>query len=570
MAGGGQGPQLRQRLQERETFYEAQRRHRRSGWRFSLLSVMAVGLLGLPLSVVVSPFVTAVGSMGLDVINLVVPMPDPLGDIVDRIAEPRPDDAESVDGQPLRDEPVPVSPAEVATIAVALVVPGMVLMGVTWLGVRRLFLRSGAGAVVLAAGARPPRPGDLEERQLVNLVEEMALAAGVPPPRVMLLDSDMVNAAVVGRSIDDATLVVPRRMLDDLGRAPTGALVADLLAVVVNGDLRMALVIASVFQTFDLVGAALTAPFSRRTRQVLWRLFRLSLRRRPRLAADGVTGSGPGTATDAEVHFVASELAVVARMGGDDGDDQPKGGCLTTGLQFPFLVASIAFTLTRLIVGGFFVAPIMAALWRRRRLLADATAVELTRDPDSLMQAFDYLEEHATTVAAGPWTHLFVVGPEVAQERVMRRFEQRRDQIWTDDRQAGESALGAFRRRSREALKASAEFQRDVAPPPSQSSETADDGSGELAGFLPKLGKRRERLAAMGARLDAGPGRPSPPSWSPLVLAAGWVFGLTLCAVLLVLFLMLFGLLLALIYLAVIFELALLGPPVVLVHVLLR
>jgi hypothetical protein len=43
--------------------------------------------------------------------------------------------------------------------------------------------------------------GDLEERQLSNLIAEMAIAAGVPPPRVMVLDDDLINAAVVGRSI---------------------------------------------------------------------------------------------------------------------------------------------------------------------------------------------------------------------------------------------------------------------------------------------------------------------------------------------------------------------------------
>ena len=69
-------------------------------------------------------------------------------------------------------------------------------------------LRSGVAAVALA-GARPPS-GDLEERQLVNLVEEMALAAGVPPPRVMVVDSPDANAAVAGRSVRDVTIIVPR------------------------------------------------------------------------------------------------------------------------------------------------------------------------------------------------------------------------------------------------------------------------------------------------------------------------------------------------------------------------
>jgi hypothetical protein len=77
----------------------------------------------------------------------------------------------------------------------------------------------------------------------------------------------------------------------------------------------------------------------------------------------------------------------------------------------------------------------------------------------------------------------------------------------------------------------------------------------------------------MGAQLEADrdPARPSPsPRFSPLLVAAGWIFGLTLLAVLLVLFVMLLALLGALIYMALLFELALLAPPVILVHVLLR
>jgi Zn-dependent protease with chaperone function len=534
----------------RETFYEAQGRHRRSGWRFSLLSAVAVVLLGLPLSVVVSPFVSAAGLIALDVVDLVVPMPDPGADIgrfLERLA-----DAESAGDREPGEAPAVSAPArEVVAVAVALLVPGMLVMVAAWLCMRRLFLRAGAGAVVLAAGARPPRPGDLEERQLVNLVEEMALAAGVRPPRVMILDADIANAAVVGRSIDDATLIVPRRMLVDLGRRPTGALVADLLAMVVNGDLRIALVIASVFQTFDLVGAALTAPFSRRTRQVLAQLVRLTLRPR----------SQRGDGTDA--HFIAVELAALAQLGDDEEIDS---GCLVLGLQFPFLVASIAFSMTRLILGGFVVAPAMAALWRRRRLLADATAVELTRDPDALARALEHLQEHGATVPAGPWTHLFVVGPELARERSERRLAQRREEIWNGPRRPGESRAASVRRRTRTAFEASSEFQTDAAE-----HVGADDGSADLVSFIPPIGKRIDRLVALGAEPRPPAGPPSR-NWprNPLVLAVAVVIVAVLVAILLVIFLLLLGCLAAMIYLALLFEMVLLAPPVILVHVLLR
>jgi Zn-dependent protease with chaperone function len=539
----------------RETFYEAQRRHRRAGWRFSLLSVMAVFMLGLPVSVIISPFIAAAGLIGVDVVNEWTPMPDPVGELGELF-----ESTGSTSAEP--EEPVSVPGTTVLAIGLGLFVPGLVAMSLIWLCVRRLMLRSGAGAMALAAGARPPS-GDLQERQLVNLVEEMALAAGVPPPRVMVVDSPDANAAVAGRSVHDVTIIVPRGLLDQLGRQPTGAIIADMLAVAVNGDLRVAMVIASAFQTFDVVGAMLAAPLSRRTRRVLWRTFRLGFRRRSR--------RGDGT----EEQFLAGELTDVAMLGALD-DNNPNG-CLVM-LQFPFLVASLAYSLTRMLVGGFIVAPIMAAMWRRRRLLADATAVELTRDPDALARALTQLRDNGATVPPGPWTHLFAVGPELARERMMQSFERRRDEIWTSEGEAGESDMGSLVRRSKAAWGASVDLRRDVAsldegvgPGTAMSSPSTADT--ELASFLPPLGKRVERLAVMGAYVQADAAAPIPgrkPHFNPALKVLGWVVGILLMAVIAVLFVALFGCLASLIYLAILFEALLLVPIVAIAHALLR
>jgi Zn-dependent protease with chaperone function len=538
--------------ERRETFYEAQRRHRRAGWRFSLVSVMAVLLLSLPVSVLISPFIAAVGLISVDVANEWTPMPDPVGELGELF------DSTSTTGAET-EEPVRVPATTVLAIGLGLFVPGLVAMGLIWLCVRRLMLRSGAGAVALAAGARPPS-GDLEERQLVNLVEEMALAAGVPPPRVMVIDSPDANAAVAGRSIHDVTIIVPRGLLDQLGRRQTGAVVADMLAVAVNGDLRVAMVICSAFQTFDVVGAMLAAPLSRRTRRVLWRTFRLTFRRRSR--------RGDGT----EEQFLAGDLTEMAMLGALD--DSKASGCLLM-LQFPFLVAAIAYSLTRMLVGGLVVAPIMAAMWRRRRLLADATAVELTRDPEALARALTQLRDNGATVPPGPWTHLFAIGPEVGRERMMRSFERRRDEIWTGD--------GSFVERSKAAYAASVDLRRGMNSL-DQAGADGSDGAGtatsapgtgesELAHFLPPLGQRVERLAAMGAYVEADPAAPIPgpkPQFNPALKALGWVVGILGMVVIGVLFLALFGCLASLIYLAILFEALLLVPIVAVAHALLR
>ena len=57
--------------------------------------------------------------------------------------------------------------------------------------------------------------------------------------------------------------------------------------------------------------------------------------------------------------------------------------------------------------------PCMAMLWRTRRYLADATSVELTRNPDALARALQCLSEDNTSLDSGDWaTHLFIVNPK--------------------------------------------------------------------------------------------------------------------------------------------------------------
>jgi hypothetical protein len=177
-----------------------------------------------------------------------------------------------------------------------------------------------------------------------------------------------------------------------------------------------------------------------------------------------------------------------------------------------------------------------------------------------------------------------VVGPEVARERTQRRFEQRRDEIWADDRRPGESRRETFGHRARAAMAASGEYRHDLAAAGGGHGGGPGDGGGagggagaaDLATFLPPLGKRLDRLAAMGARLapdgdgDAAAPARARPTASPAVMALGWAIGIPLVALIAVLFVALFLCLGALIYLALLFELALVAPFVAIAHALLQ
>ncbi len=257
-------------------------------------------------------------------------------------------------------------------LGLVLVVPGMVLMLLLWLWVRAVFSRAGTGGILLRVGARRPNEKDLEERQLVNLIEEMAIAGGVRPPQVMLLDVDAVNAAAMGSSIEDSTIVVTRGLLARLDRAETQGVIAHLIGSVGNGDLKILNLILSVFQAFGLLGVLLRAVVSRGARRKLWRAF-LSFFRRDR----------------AEVERVADMLA--ANDSGDEGGAK-ESGCLTVLLS-PIAIAGMAVQVLTSLGAWLFFGPPLTAMWRARRFLADATAVQLTRDPNGITHALQRLTE---------------------------------------------------------------------------------------------------------------------------------------------------------------------------------
>jgi hypothetical protein len=301
------------------------------------------------------------------------------------------------------------------------------------------------------------------------------------------------------------------------------------------------------------------------------------------VARRGPSAAGPPSGPEGPIpdhglaeHELARELADLAVLGGlDDEPGSERSGCLT----FPFLAASVAYSMTMLFVGSLLVVPMMAALWRRRRLLADATAVELTRNPDALVQAFERLEAGAAGVPLGPWAHLFLVGPEVRAGLAKRRFDRQMAELRADEQRPGESAWALTRRRMRESGQANREYQAALDEASSHGASPTLIG---LERFVPPMDRRLARLEAMGGRLAAQPDapvarprRPRPTTlggW--LVRLLSWTLGSALVVVLVALLLAcalaLLVLLGMLIYLALAFQLLLVAPLVLLVNLGVR
>ncbi|HTN72387.1 MAG TPA: M48 family metalloprotease [Methylomirabilota bacterium] len=349
---------------DRTSFFDEQRRNRRATWRLAVACGLAIVIVGVPLSLVLAPLLYAIALVAINSINLFFPIPG-IVEALQRVGNL----AFSIFDYLAGDAGTTLSGPVWILAILAWFVPGIAVVTIIWLGIYFLFRHGGVGAIALSTGARLPRVDDLEEQQLKNLVEEMAIAAGVSSPRVMLLDGLAINAAAVGSSVEDATIIVSRRLLDECDRDQTQAIIGHLIASVGNGDLRIAFLMTSVLLTFGCLVAILKTSFGPQGRVAFVRLLRLGVRA-SRRRLDG----------EAEKELLQSLISDGLEI--KDVDDKQ-----VRPLMIPFVLASLSVQWTLFVLIPGLLNPCLALLWRTRRYLADATAVQLTRNPDAVARA---------------------------------------------------------------------------------------------------------------------------------------------------------------------------------------
>lgn len=191
---------------------------------------------------------------------------------------------------------------------------------------------AGGAAVAESVGGRrvDPHTTDLAERRLLNVVEEMALASGVPMPAVFVLDDEpAINAFAAGLSTADATVAVTRGTLNRLTRDELQGVIGHEFSHILNGDMRLNMRLTALVFGILVLGLA--------GRGILW-----SLR---------------------GARFSSSR------------DSKNSGGILVA-------IGAVALGLMVIgYVGYFFGRLIQAAVSRQREFLADASAVQFTRNP---------------------------------------------------------------------------------------------------------------------------------------------------------------------------------------------
>ncbi|HIC81951.1 MAG TPA: zinc metalloprotease HtpX, partial [Kiloniellaceae bacterium] len=115
-------------------------------------------------------------------------------------------------------------------------------------------LTRGDRIVLGLAGARVV--SDDEAPQLHNVVEEMALAAGLPKPRVAVIDTPALNAFATGLKPENAAIAVTRGLLDTLDRSELQGVVAHEMSHIGNNDILYATAVGVLVGLIALVSDA--------------------------------------------------------------------------------------------------------------------------------------------------------------------------------------------------------------------------------------------------------------------------------------------------------------------------
>jgi heat shock protein HtpX len=235
----------------------------------------------------------------------------------------------------------------------ALVVGAVALVGACLAAVWSYY--GGDSAILRMSGARPIAKTD--DPVLYNVVEEMAIAAGLPVPKVWLIDDEALNAFATGRDPEHAAVAITSGLRDRLSRDELQAVIAHEVAHVRHLDIRLMMLLATLVGLVVLITDA------------VWRGLRYQ----------AWTGGGR------------------------------RGRSRDGGAGAAVMIAAIVFS----IIAPLVARVIQLAASREREYLADAGAVELTRNPEAMISALRRLagDREVLEAANRATAHLYIVQP---------------------------------------------------------------------------------------------------------------------------------------------------------------
>jgi len=198
-------------------------------------------------------------------------------------------------------------------------------------------------SVIAAAKARPANPKIRQEKLLIYRVEEMAIAAGLPKPKVYVQDSEYINAFATGKNPQEGIICVTTGALQKLDQEELEGVIAHEMSHIKNYDILIATVTIGVVGAISLIAEIL-----------FWSML--------------FGGGRRGGRNDGNALFMVLAILLV-------------------------ILAPIFARLTYLVIS------------RRREYLADSTGAYLTRNPEGLAKALEKIKgDHPTTKPKGSKT----------------------------------------------------------------------------------------------------------------------------------------------------------------------
>ena len=181
--------------------------------------------------------------------------------------------------------------------------------------------------------------GDTNKQKILNVVEEMAIASGTPVPPVYLMDEDGINAFAAGYQASDAVIGITRGAIESLSRDQLQGVIAHEFSHIFNGDMKLNIRLIGILHGITIIG------------MIGYFLLRSSSRSSHRHSRKN-NGGG--------IVFLGLGLMVIGYA------------------------------------GTFFGNLIKSAVSRQREFLADASAVQFTRNPDGIAGALKRIGGNVT------------------------------------------------------------------------------------------------------------------------------------------------------------------------------
>jgi heat shock protein HtpX len=213
------------------------------------------------------------------------------------------------------------------------------------------------GDQLVLASSHAREIGPEQAPELYNVVNELALAAGVPMPRVYIIDDPSPNAFATGRDPQHSSVAITTGLLQKLDREELQGVIGHELSHVRNYDIRFTLIVGVMVGSIALLAQLFL-------RYTLW-------------------------------------------FGGGRDKDNDNNSSGTLGM----IMLAVGVILA--ILAPFFTALVQMAVSRQREYLADASSVQLTRNPHGLERALAKLaaDNEPLHSANGATQHLYIVNP---------------------------------------------------------------------------------------------------------------------------------------------------------------